>query len=193
MTWGVAQVIAGVPQVIDEIFREPSTIEAAVDEFRNNYPTHRGELWIYGDATTKSFYDTIRLAFRGYSAPITMKVPPGNPRVKERVNAVNVRLKGLDGVPGIKIAAKCKELIQDLEEVMWRPNEKDLLKVTDQKDPYYRRTHISDGMGYWITREWPVLSEVAKMNIKKREPLKFGKMLGDLSYRGHERGKKATA
>lgn len=190
LAWGIGQVVQGVPCVLDEIFREPSTIEAAVEEFRNSYPAHKGELLIYGDATTKSFYDTMKLALRGYSAPLSLRVSAANPKVKDRVNAVNVRLKGVDGNPGVKIAARCKQLIQDLEEVMWRPNEKDLLKVTDQKDPYYKRTHISDAMGYWVAREWPVISESAKLTNVKRAPMPQGKVLGDLYFKGHMRGQK---
>jgi len=187
--WGIGQIIGGFVNVIDEIFREPSTIEAAVTEFRDLYPTHKGELWIYGDATTKSFYDTMRLALRGYSAPMTLRVPAKNPHVKERVNAVDTKLWAQDGRPGIRIAAKCVNLIQDFEEVMWRPNEKDLLKVTDQKDPYYKRTHMSDAFGYWMVREFPVGAEKeAGFEPRKREPLKPGKLLGDLYYKGHKRG-----
>lgn len=182
LAWGIAQIVGGVGHVLDEIFREPSTIEDAVAEFRNLYPTHRGELWIYGDATTRGFYDTIRLGLRGYSAPVSLRVPPANPRVKERVNAVNVKLKASDGAPGLKIAARCVNLIQDLEEVMWRPNEKDLLKVNDQKDPYYKRTHISDAMGYWVAREWPVVEAITR-NAPKRKPIQAGKVLGDLHYK----------
>jgi len=29
-------------------------------------------------------------------------------------------------------------------------------KATNRKDPYYRRTHSSDGIGYWIAYEAPV-------------------------------------
>lgn len=187
--WGIAQITGGWLNVLDEVFREPSTIEQAVDEFRDSYPAHKGELWIYGDATTKSFYDTMKLSLRGYSAAITLKVPPGNPKVKERVNAVNVKLKALDGAPGIRIAAKCVNLIQDLEEVMWRPNEKDLLKVTDPKDPYYKRTHVSDAMGYLVAREWPVFEAVPR-SAAPRKPLDRGKAMGGIAYAG--RGKKTA-
>lgn len=186
--WGVGQIIAGWVNVLSEIFREPSTIEAAVTEFRDIYPAHKGELWVYGDATTKSFYDTMRLAFRGYSAPLSFRVPPKNPRVKDRVNAVDNKLWAQDGKPGVRVAAGCVNLIQDFEEVMWRPNEKDLLKVTDQKDPYYKRTHISDAFGYWMVHEFPlVLEEEAGFKPAPRVPMKPGKLLGDIYYKGKSR------
>jgi len=189
--WGVGQIIAGWVNVLDEIFREPSTIEGAVGQFREMYPAHKGELQIFGDATTKSFYDTMRLALRGYSAPVRMRVPQGNPRVKDRVNAVDTKLWAQDGKPGIRVAKRCKELIEDFEGVMWRPNEKDLLKSTDQRDPYSRRTHISDAMGYWIAQEFPVSAEKpAGLKPVPRAPLRPGKVLGDVVYRGHTRGER---
>jgi len=175
--------------VLDEIFREPSTIEGAVGQFREMYPAHRGELQVYGDATTKSFYDTIRLALRGYTAPVRLRVPLANPHVKDRINAVDTKLWAQDGKPGIRISSRCPELIADFEEVMWRPNEKDLLKSTKPNDPYARRTHISDAFGYWIAQEFPVMAEKpAGMKPKPRAPMQPTKVLGDVVYRGHTRG-----
>lgn len=185
MAWTVSQVVAGWENVLDEIFREPSTIEDAVAEFRNLYPTHRGALRIYGDATTRSFYDTMRIALRGYTAPLEMRVPKGNPKVKDRVNAVNTKLAAADGVPGVRIRKRCVNLIQDLQEVMWRPNERDLLKVTDQKDPMYKRTHSSDGWGYKLVREFPLVTQAAQHAARTptRKPIDFSHIRGDIYYK----------
>lgn len=182
--WGVGQVVAGWVHVLDEIFRDPSTIEAGVDEFRNTFPAHKSGVTVYGDASVKSFYDTMKLHFRGYSSVVNFKIPEKNGLVKARCDAVGLRLSPGDGYPGVRIAKKCVNLIQDFEEVVWRPNGKDILKVSDPNDPYSKRTHISDAFGYWIVREWPSGLELGRrVDRHPRKPIVAGKLLGDLSYK----------
>src|SRR5262249_3674669 len=138
----------------------------------------KAEIWIYGDGTghgrdaqtARSDYDLMRLAFRGYPSNIVWKVPKNNPLERDRVNAVNRRLVGESGRPGVLISPKNKELIADLEEVVWREDGKKLLKVYSTADPYHRRTHASDAMGYRIWREYPTISEAARVETTKRLP-----------------------
>ena len=45
--------------------------------------------------------------------------------------------------------------IADLEQVL-RDSRGGIKKSHDRKDPYYRRTHISDALGYWVVKDEPV-------------------------------------
>lgn len=196
MIWLVGQIVKGKPRIIAQVKRAPTSIEEMVREFRNMYPAHPADLVIYGDATgnartaqtARSDYDLLRLAFRGYSGDLVMKVPASNPFIKDRLNAVNRMLKGADGLPGIEIDDEaCPDLVRDLEEVVLVEKKTssgqagiDILKSHDPEDPYHERTHASDGLGYFIHREWPVALEQSRSKRSaSRPPLKFGKMLGD--------------
>lgn len=188
MAWGVGQVVGGWIHVLEDLVRDPGTIEGGVEEFRAAYPHHRGGVKVYGDASVKGFYDTMRFAFRGYPSPVTYHIPEKNPLVRDRCNAVQVKLTAGDGFPGVRIQGpKCPQLIQDFEEVVWRPNGRDIMKTTDPNDPYTKRTHISDAFGYWVARDWMVFKEVGeRMNperAKPRPPRQYTKLLGDISYR----------
>lgn len=182
--WGVSQVVGGWINVIDEIFRDPSTVEGGVDQFREMYPDHRAEVRVFGDASVKTFYDTMRLSFRGYSSPVVFKVPIKNPRVLDRLNSVDAKLRAKDGRPGVRIRRRCVNLIQDFQECVLRPDQKDLLKVTDARDPFQKRTHMSDAFGYMVHREWPILTEAVKLMSKRREARPVGKPIGEIHYKG---------
>jgi len=186
--WEVCQIIRGLICFIDEIRISPATIEEMVREFRNKYPGHQGELWIYGDATGtgrspqtgKSCYDLVPLYFRGYSAPLVWKVPINNPVQIDRVNAFNLKMRGVEGQVGVLIDPdRCPELTQDIKEVMIKDGQ--IVKIKDRDHPYFQRTHASDAAGYIVAREWPVFNEVMKANrMKPRPPLKYGRVLGAL-------------
>jgi len=187
--WEVIQIVRGLPCIIDEIRLAPASIEAMVREFRNKYPAHQGELWIYGDSTGhgrnpqtgRSDYDLVRLYFRGYPATLIWKVPVENPRVKDRVNAVNLKMRGVEGQVGMLVnPEKCPELIKDFKEVIIKNGQ--IVKVKDRKDPYYNRTHASDALGYFVAREWPVIKEVLRNSATshRRPPRRYGHVLGQL-------------
>lgn len=189
MVWEVSQVWGGLLLYVDEIYLAPASVEQAVNEFRNRFPAHPAEIWVYGDSTgngrnaqtAKSYYDLMRLAFRGYPSNIDWRISKMNPEVRDRVNATNRRLIGADGKPGILISPRCENLIADFEEVVWRPDGRNLLKVFATADPYHKRTHASDCCGYHVVREWAVSAEVGKMNQRKAPPArKYGHLLGKL-------------
>lgn len=136
------------------------------DLFKSYYPGHGAQISIYGDArgkdrshqTKETSYALITRNMEGYPAPVRMFVPEQNPGVIARVNAVNAALVGPQKEVRVSINNEdCDELIKDLEEVKLDKNGL-IKKVTNRKDPYFFRTHYSDGLGYWITYEMPVSS-----------------------------------
>lgn len=147
------------------ILETDASIDQMVDWFRNTIPTHYGEVWIYGDATGKHRNDGIpggRSEFalilnlmRTYGSPVRLKVPDTNPLVTDRINAMNSALRDENGTAYIEIDPSCSELIADMEQVL-RDNRGGLKKVRDRKDPYFKRTHASDALGYLVVYERPV-------------------------------------
>jgi len=147
--WLVAQCHGGVIYFADEIVgHNTDTVEMA-EAFLEKY---RG--WntiVYGDAAgkskttaaSKSDYELLkRIGLRQQS------IPPGNPAVKDRVNALNAKLKGGDGKTRLYVHPDCQELIKDFEWVTWQGS------MLDKRDS--ERTHASDAAGYLIHREYPI-------------------------------------
>ena len=90
----------------------------------------------------------IREYFKSQAAKVTYRVPSANPPVRERVNAVNAKLRNAAGETRLFVDPKCKELIADFEQVSYLD---DSTKIDKEKDR--RRTHLSDALGYWIWQE----------------------------------------
>jgi hypothetical protein len=195
MIWEIAQIVPvegdRIPCFIDEIMMSPGTIDEMVNEFRNRYPAHPCEVWIYGDSTgaarstlttmNRSAYDLIRLAFRGYASPVRFKVPPKNPDQRDRLNAFNLRLRDPDGMARCFIhRTKCPQLLKDFREVVTKEDGTKIVKVTKRENPYFWRTHASDAAGYFIYREWPVVREVLRaLPRRHRPPRNYRRILGE--------------
>ena len=77
-----------------------------------------------------------------------LRVAKSNPPVKERVNLTNRVLKNANGDSQVTIDPKCKELIQDFEEVCYKDNGNQI-----DKDRNRFRTHVSDALGYLLWEE----------------------------------------
>ncbi|MES1257290.1 MAG: hypothetical protein ABUS51_02625, partial [Acidobacteriota bacterium] len=76
------------------------------------------------------------------------RVPKANPPVRERVAAVNARLRNAHGDVRLLVDPKCRELIADFEQVSYK---EDSVQVDKDKDR--RRTHLSDALGYLVCQE----------------------------------------
>lgn len=74
-----------------------------------------------------------------------LRVPQSNPAVLNRVHKVNAMLTNALGEVRLEVDPRCKELVKDFEEVMFKP---DSGIVDKARDP--RRTHASDALGYAI-------------------------------------------
>ena len=165
----IGQVDGVVYRVIRELFMEQGNIPEMCDLFYDAVPSHGAEIWLYGDATGKgrtgqtgkSDYWTIMNHMKQYGSPIRMRVPEENPRVPDRINAVNRLMKDEDGQIRVQIDPSCRNLISDMEGVL-RDNRGGVVKITNKKDPYFWRTHISDALGYWLAFEEPVRPNTAR-------------------------------
>jgi len=157
MVMGVGQKVNDTFKVYREIVLEVGSIPQVAEIFKQMYPSHNAEVYLYGDASGKGRtaqtglddYQTFLNCMRNYPAPIVLKIPEKNPQVNERINAVNYALKDEYGNINLEIDPSCVELIEDFELVV-RDVRGGIKKSHNRKDAYYKRTHISDALGYWI-------------------------------------------
>lgn len=153
-------------RVYREIIVDGEGLDGVLDRFYQIVPRHQSEIWIYGDSTGKrrsgqtgkSDYYILLNGLRQYGSPVRLKVPDENPRVPDRVNAMNMALRDRDGISYIEVDESCDELIADFEQVL-RSNNGGIKKIDDPSNPYYKRTHASDAFGYLIAYERPVRME----------------------------------
>ena len=149
-------------RVLQEFVLDEGNIFEMVDMFRQAYPTHGAEIWVYGDATgsfrdvqtNSSNFNLIMRAMSNYPVPAKLKLPLKNPNVQDRINAVNTALKDEIGAINLRVHKDCPELIQDFEEVL-TDHSGGIRKTKNPRDPYYKRTHASDDVGYWVAYEAP--------------------------------------
>lgn len=147
----------------DEIVLRNGTIGDLGREFKRRYPTHRAELLIYGDATAKrvtaqtaqSDYDLLTDELRTLPYPYSLQIPEAQPAQRDRINAMNFLLRGINGEVRFELSPRCVELSEDLETVQ-RDRKGGILKSHDKQDPYYQRTHTSDAVGYMAVAREPV-------------------------------------
>lgn len=133
------------------------------------------EVTICGDASgnnrsTKgndSDFDILKQTLK--AAGITFKdiTPEANPPVKDRVNAVNFRLKSASGKIGMYIhRTYCKWVRHDMERVVWK------VGADFNLDPGKNRqlTHSSDSVGYPVVVLAPIkaVREVGRMTVLNR-------------------------
>jgi hypothetical protein len=123
-------------------------------------PSRLFEVGVYGDAaansgniqTKKSDYQAIKEYFRSYpEIKLVWNENTSNPAIKDRVAAVNRMLCDAQGRVRVAVDKRCKELRADFLKVSWKQGAEgfELDKKSDSK-----RTHMSDGFGYFIYREY---------------------------------------
>jgi hypothetical protein len=152
----IVQIINEKIHVLDEIVLRHATTRQACEEFLKRFPRHNKWIGICGDAsgnkaqtTGASDYDIIREHFASQSnLEVRYKVPKANPTVRERINLTNSKLCSASGEVGLLIHPKCKELIQDFEQVSFREDSAEVDKDRDRM-----RTHLSDALGYLLWQE----------------------------------------
>lgn len=176
----VGQQDAEFHRVYRELILEEGSLPLMVDEFRRHYPSHRSEIIIHGDASgqarshqsRQSSYTMILNCMMDYPAPVSLRVPFVNPSVDSRVQAVNRACRDEQGRRLLLIHDSCEELITDFENVV-SDGRGGIKKSSNKKDSYFKRTHTSDALGYWISWSAPVVSlqrQTARGGLKVRRP-----------------------
>lgn len=159
--------------VIGEVWiPQNSNTPAVCRKIIDDWGDHKGNVYCYGDATggsrgtakvDGSDWDIIKRDLsKHFGERVRLEVDKANPPERARVNAVNSRLRsGVDpkivGSGVIKLMvdpARAPHVVLDLEGV--RLLEGGSGEIDKKIDPAL--THISDGLGYYIAKRFPIVS-----------------------------------
>ena len=136
-----------------------SNTEKLCDILIERWKHHKGPVKLYGDATggakrssgiKGSDWDIIKNKFASVFNTVN-RYPRANPPVRKRINSVNGRLVACDGYIGSVVSNRCKFLIRDFSSVTC-----DDTGEIQKSDVKSMLTHISDGWGYMVTKEFPL-------------------------------------
>jgi len=172
---GVASIIQeqkGATRCIDEVYiHQDSNTLIVCDKFIEKYGNHRGHLYVYGDASGSAggsaqvagsdwvlVKQKLEPVFR---ERLHFKIPRQNGAVVARINAVNSRLKSVSGEIRMYIdPVNAPMTARDFEGV--RSDDSGGILKQKGKDDFL--THMSDGIGYYLVKEFPVTGKIVIRN-----------------------------
>lgn len=164
------QEIDGVTVVIDEIWIERgSNTQRVVEAVLARYGKHAGRVFVYGDAsggsrhssqTRGSDWDIIKQAFRpAFGDRVRFRIPRANPSVRMRINSVNTRCRNQAGERRLFVVSSCRRVIEDFEGVTVKSNGE------IDKPSNAALTHLTDAIGYYIARRFPIVGKGGIINV----------------------------
>jgi len=165
----IAQNASGRIAVLDEIVIRHGTTRQAVEAFLAQFPKHEPGVVIYGDASGAaqqtggmSDYEMVKEHFAIHSSlKVEYRIPKANPNVRERINLMNAKLRSARGDIGLMVDKKCRELIQDFEQVCYKGDTGQIDKDRDRM-----RTHVSDALGYLVWQECRPLGTIGEQSLR---------------------------
>lgn len=148
-----------------------SNTPAVCRKIVSDWGEHRGLVICFGDATggaegSAKVEGSDWALVKKHLAPtfkgrLLFEVPESNPRERVRVNAVNSRLRSADGLVRLMVDPhKAGHVVKDLEGV--RLLEGGAGEIDKKRDP--KLTHISDAVGYYIAKMFPLERRVSTVS-----------------------------
>ncbi len=139
---------------VDEVIIYGSNTDEMVQEIRDRYGT-KMQIFIYPDPASKQ-----RKTSAGgrtdlsilQNAGFKVKVKHKHPAIRDRVNAVNSRLKDSKGERHIFVSQSCKTLIKGLQRQIYKEN----TNIPDKEDGF---DHMNDALGYMIDYLKPLTTQ----------------------------------
>lgn len=136
--------------VIDEIRMYSSNTQETVEEIRSRYP--KSKIWAFPDPASRQ-----RKTSAGGTTDFTIlqnagfvvKAPNSHDPVRDRINAVNSRLKDSTGLIRLTFDPKVKYTIEGLERHTYKEG-------TSQPDKESGYDHMMDALGYMVSYMFPV-------------------------------------
>ena len=168
MSAAVAQIDKDNIHFVDEIIIYSSNTDEMVQEIRDRYGT-KTRIFVYPDPACRQRKtsaggrtDLTILQNAGFSVKCKLKHSP----IRDRVNAVNSRLKSADGKRYIFISPSCKIMIKGLQRQIYKEN----TNIPDKEEGY---DHMNDAIGYLTEIVKPLVStprdfRPQRWNIKQR-------------------------
>jgi hypothetical protein len=155
MAWVVGHRCDSRVDVFDELFLRNTNTQRTLDELYRRYGRHESGFEFYGDATGRARktsasitdYVQIRNDRRFHGARVFY--PRSNPPVVDRFASCNAMFCNATGDRRCVIHPRCKNLISDL-------NARSYKEGLREPEDYGDIGHITDALGYWIHRRFPV-------------------------------------
>lgn len=162
MSAAIFQIDNNVINFIDEIIIYSSNTEELVKEIESRYPER--PIIVYPDPACKQ-----RKTSAGgrtdltilQNAGLTVRVKNAHPQVRDRINAVNSRLKNTNEQRLMFINPKCKNIIRGLERHLYKEG-------TTQPDKDSGFDHMNDAIGYAVDYLFPI-----RKNYNKELPARW--------------------
>lgn len=150
--------------VIGEVYiPRNSNTPAVCRKLIADWGEHRGNVFCYGDATggargsakvQGSDWELIKRELGAHFGDrLYFRVPAANPAERARINALNTRCRTGEGVRRLMVdKGAAPHVVKDLEGV--RLLEGGSGEIDKKHDP--KLTHLSDSLGYYVVREFPI-------------------------------------
>ena len=159
MSASVAQIDKDIIHFVDEIVIYSSNTDEMVDEIKNRYGS-KIKIFVYPDPAARQRKtsaggrtDLTILQNAGFNVKCKLKHSP----VRDRINAVNSRLKSANGKRYIFVSPSCKTMIKGLQRQIYKEN----TNIPDKEEGF---DHMNDSIGYLI--------EIVKPLIAQSKPFK---------------------
>jgi hypothetical protein len=147
-----------------------SNTPAVCDKIIEDWGSHRGRIHIYGDATggargtaqtEGSDWDLVKTKLFGHYGPerVHFEVPEANPTERSRINAMNSRLMSTDETIRMMVdPVAAPNVVRDFEGVRLLVGGSG--QIDKKRDP--KLSHLTDSIGYYIVKRWPIRRELAQ-------------------------------
>mgnify|MGYP003985228157 FL=1 len=140
---------------VDEIIIYSSNTDEMCQEIRDRYGS-KAQIFIYPDPASRQ-----RKTSAGgrtdlsilQNAGFKVKVKHKHPSIRDRVNAVNAKLKDSKGVRHIFVSKSCKTMIKGLQRQIYKEN----TNIPDKEQGF---DHMNDALGYLIDYIKPLTSNI---------------------------------
>jgi hypothetical protein len=148
--------------VIDEIRMFSSNTAEIVEEIKSRYP--RTKTFVYPDpagSARKSSAGGVTDHTILQNAGFIVKSPRAHTPVRDRINSVNSRLCGTDGIRRLFIHPKCKYTIEGLERHTYKEG-------SSQPDKDNGYDHMNDALGYMVDYLFPIRKDISDIVQPRR-------------------------
>jgi len=136
--------------IYDEIVLYSSNTDEMVQEIRNRFQNKH--IFVYPDPASKQrktsaggMTDLAILKNAGFN----LRVRNAHPLIRDRINAVNTKLKNANGKRTLFIAKNCKNMVKSIERQIYKEG----TSVPDKDNNY---DHMNDALGYLVEYLFPV-------------------------------------
>lgn len=154
MSASVSQIDKDIVHFVDEIVIYSSNTDEMVEEIRDRYGS-KTKIFVYPDPACRQRKtsaggktDLTILQNAGFNVKCKLRHSP----VRDRINAVNSRLKSADGNRYIYVNPTCKTIIKGLQRQIYKEN----TNIPDKAEGF---DHMNDSIGYLIEIVKPLISQ----------------------------------